>query len=173
MKLPIRYLTLIALAGVLVALDQVVKIYVHSSFHLGETVTVIPGFFNITYVRNPGAAFGFLAKTAPAFREAFFLIVPPLAMIIIIQALKSVADSDKPQTIALSLIFGGALGNYIDRLRFSYVIDYLDFHYQGRLTWPAFNVADMSIVSGVILLFLIMFLSQLKNRQIKNQQASS
>ena len=130
-------------------------------FRLGESITVIPDFFNITSVRNPGAAFGFLAQTNPMFRETFFLILPPVAMIIILIMLSKATNDEMSQIIALSLIFGGAIGNYIDRIRFQHVIDFLDFHFKNYYTWPAFNVADICIVTG-IMIFVLLILKDTK-----------
>lgn len=155
-----KYLYLAVISALLVALDQLVKLYVHTQFRLGESTTVIPGFFNLTYVRNFGAAFGFLADSHPSFREMFFLAMPPVALVIILLILRGVRDDDTKQIVALSSIFGGAIGNYIDRLRFRYVIDFLDFHIGGRWSWPAFNIADSAIVGGVVLLLLLMFLEK-------------
>lgn len=152
-----KYLFLMVITGLLVAIDQVTKLYVHTQFRLGESITIIPGFFNFTYVRNFGAAFGFLANSDPSFRQLFFMAMPPIALLIILLILRGVKDSDTKQVIALSSIFGGAIGNYIDRLRLRYVIDFLDFHVGGRWSWPAFNIADSAIVGGVILLLLLMF----------------
>lgn len=153
-----KYIWLLSISSVLVALDQLVKIYVHTHFHLGESLSVIPNFFNLTYVRNFGAAFGFLAESHPSFRELFFLSMPPIALVIILGILRGVKDDDTKQILALSSIFGGAIGNYIDRLRFRYVIDFLDFHLYSRWSWPAFNIADMAIVGGVGLLLILMFM---------------
>lgn len=152
-----KYLFLMAIAGLLVAVDQLVKLYIHTQFRLGESLTVIPNMFNVTYVRNFGAAFGFLSDSHPSFREMFFLAMPPIALVIILMILRGVRDDDTKQVVALSCIFGGAIGNYIDRLRFRYVIDFLDFHVGNRWSWPAFNIADSAIVGGVILLLLLMF----------------
>ena len=150
-----KYFTLVSISGAIVTLDQLTKMYIYTYFRLGESVTVIPDFFNITSVRNPGAAFGFLAQTNPLFRETFFLILPPVAMIIILLILNKVANDDTIQIVALSLIFGGAIGNYIDRIRFQQVIDFLDFHFKNYYTWPAFNVADICIVTGIIIFILL------------------
>ncbi len=158
MKIESKYLLLATIACALVALDQLTKMYIHTQFALGESVTVIPNFFNITYVRNPGAAFGFLRDAPENFRNLFFLVTPPIAMIIIIAILRGVPSSDRLQVIALCAIFGGALGNYIDRLRDRYVIDFLDFHYKNIWNYPAFNIADMAIVCGVGALILHMIL---------------
>lgn len=160
-----KYIWLVLVSGLLVALDQLVKAYIHTHFHLGESVSVIPNFFNLTYVRNFGAAFGFLAESHPSFRELFFLSMPPIALVIILGILRGVKDDDTKQIIALSSIFGGAIGNYIDRIRFRYVIDFLDFHIYNRWSWPAFNIADMAIVGGVGLLLLLMFLENKKKEK--------
>ncbi|MCE3009115.1 MAG: signal peptidase II [Proteobacteria bacterium] len=155
-----KYWILAGLSGFIVSLDQLTKMWIHTTYQLGESTPVIAGFFNITYVRNFGAAFGFLSESHPTFREIFFLTMPPIALIIILMILRSVADNDKWNIIALSSVFGGAIGNYIDRLRFRYVIDFLDFHIKEKYSWPAFNIADMAIVSGVILLLILMFLEE-------------
>jgi signal peptidase II len=165
-----KYVWLAVIAGLLVALDQLVKLYIHGSFHLGESVVVIPNFFNLTYVRNFGAAFGFLAVSHPSFREIFFLTMPPIALVIILMILRGVKENDTPQIVALSSIFGGAIGNYIDRLRFRYVIDFLDFHLYGRWSWPAFNIADMAIVGGV---GLLLFMMVVENKKHKNEAKES
>ena len=150
-----KYFILTSISGAIVALDQLTKMYIYTYFQLGESIAVIPDYFNITSVRNPGAAFGFLAQTNPIFRETFFLILPLVAMVIILLILKKVSNDDTIQIIALSLIFGGAIGNYIDRIRFQQVIDFLDFHFKNYYTWPAFNVADICIVSGIIIFILL------------------
>lgn len=151
----IKYLILAAIAGAIITIDQLSKMYVHTHFSLGESVMVIENFFNLTYVRNNGAAFGLFGESHPLFREIFFLSMPPIAVLVILIILRGVSERDRVNIIALSLIFGGAIGNYIDRLRFRYVIDFLDFHLANHYTWPAFNVADMGIVCGVgVLIFL-------------------
>jgi signal peptidase II len=165
-----KYLYLAVITGLLVAADQLVKMYIHTQFHLGESLVVIPNFFNLTYVRNFGAAFGFLAESHPTFREAFFLAMPPIALVIILMIMRGVKDSDTKQIIALSAIFGGAIGNYVDRLRFRYVIDFLDFHLNNKYSWPAFNIADSAIVGGV---GLLLFMMLMETRQKKTQNAAA
>ena len=151
-----KYLILSVVAATLVAIDQLTKLYIHTHFELGEFISVLPGYFNITYVRNPGAAFGIFREAQETFRTIFFLAMPPIAMITILAILRSVANSDRIQILALSSIFGGAIGNYLDRIRFGYVIDFLDFHWQSKYSWPAFNVADSAIVVGVFVLVILM-----------------
>jgi signal peptidase II len=151
-----KYLILAVVSALIVSIDQVTKVYIHTHFQLGEMIQVIQDFFNITYVRNTGAAWGILRNTPDTFRNLFFLSMPPIAMIFIFGILRNLPSSDRLQILALSMIFGGAIGNYVDRLRFGYVIDFLDFHWKNYYTYPAFNVADSAIVSGVTILILIM-----------------
>ncbi len=141
--------------GIVILIDQLTKNYILSAYEYGESSNVISDFFNITYVRNYGAAFGIFSKINPTIRDWFFLLMPPFAMAVILMMLKYTPDSDKIRKISLCAVFAGAMGNYIDRLRFGYVVDFLDFHYYQKYAWPAFNVADMSIVCGVTVLILL------------------
>lgn len=150
-----KYLILMALSGFVICLDQATKLYIHSQFMHGESLSVIQNFFNITYVRNTGAAFGFLRDANETLRTIFFLSVPPIAAIAILFLLRGTPNNDQLQILSLSAIFAGAIGNYIDRLRFGFVVDFLDFHYFGKISWPAFNVADISIVTGIGLMLLL------------------
>jgi signal peptidase II len=163
-----KYLLLICVSCFLIALDQITKLYVHTQFQLHESITVVENFFNITYVRNFGAAFGFLSQAPPLFREVFFLMMPPLACLIILYILRGVDDHDSKQILCLSSIFAGAIGNYLDRLQFRYVIDFLDFHYK-LISWPAFNIADSAIVGGVVMLMVSM-LTEKKSTEEKLPQ---
>ncbi len=168
-----KYLYLVAISGFIIALDQLTKMYVHTHFLLGESHTVLPGFFDLTYVRNEGAAFGIFREAHDTFRNIFFLTMPPLAIAFILYIMREVPDSDKLQNVALSLVCGGAIGNYIDRLRFRYVIDFLDFHLQRKWTYPAFNVADISIVTGIGILMLIMYLQWYEEKKKKREVEST
>ena len=143
------------LAGAVVILDQATKLLVQRAFRLGESLPVLPGVFNLTYVLNPGAAFGLLAGAAAAFRGPFFIAVSVLAIAVICYYHARYARGDPLPTVGLALILGGALGNLIDRLRVGMVIDFLDF-YLGAYHWPAFNVADSGITVGVGLLLVEM-----------------
>lgn len=143
------------LAGAVVILDQATKLLVQRAFRLGESLPVLPGFFNLTYVLNPGAAFGLLAGAAAAFRGPFFIAVSVLAIAVICYYHARYARGRPLSTVGLALILGGALGNLIDRLRVGMVIDFLDF-YLGAYHWPAFNVADSGITVGVGLLLVEM-----------------
>ncbi len=171
MNISRKYLILATVAGAIIAIDQLIKIYVHANFSLGESLPVIQDIFHITYVRNTGAAFGFFRDAAEIFRTVFFLSMPPIACAIILRMLYTVEESDLWQIFSLSMIFGGAIGNYIDRLRFGYVIDFLDFHYKDVWSYPAFNVADSAIVGGVCILLTLMYLQARAEKRQKTQKA--
>ena len=148
---------------VTIILDQLTKLLIYFNYRLGESLVIIDNFFNITYVRNFGAAFGFLSDTNHLFRDIFFLLVPPILMITIVWIIKDTKKDNVIQQIALSLILGGAIGNYIDRLHFGYVVDFLDFHYKNIMSWPTFNLADSFIVIGVSILIFISILQDIDN----------
>ena len=152
-----KYAVLVFLGGFLIGLDQLTKSIILEHFRLGETVSVIGGFFNITYVQNRGAAFGMLSQASPAFRVPFFLIVPMIALVSIAYIFRRIPDHDRKLACALSLVIGGAVGNLIDRATLGYVVDFLDFHWRWAYHFPAFNVADSAICIGVGLVILDLF----------------
>ena len=150
MKLQSKYLVLVTIACVIVALDQLTKLYIHSGFGLGESVPVINGIFHITYVRNTGAAFGIFARSHEAFRLPFLVLVSIIAIGFIIAMLRRLRDQETGLVTALAFILGGAIGNLIDRALHGEVIDFLDF-YWSTYHWPAFNLADSFITVGVVI----------------------
>ena len=150
-----KFLLLFVICVVILIVDQWTKNLVHGHFHWGESRPIIKDFFSLTYVRNTGAAFGFLNKAPAAFREPFFIIVPLLAMAVILVIFLKLKDDQQLMAGSLSLVLAGAIGNLIDRLRFGIVIDFLDFHWKEVYHWPAFNVADSCIVVGVCVLFVL------------------
>jgi signal peptidase II len=143
---------------IVVVLDQWTKLLVLSHFDVpGDTVVLIQDFFSFTYVRNTGAAFGFLATANPAFRVPFFLLVPIVAMVFLSFLYRDLPTQARWRSLALGLVSGGAIGNLIDRVRLGYVVDFLDFHYHTAWFFPAFNVADSAICVGVGILLLSTF----------------
>jgi signal peptidase II len=141
---------LVIWTGVLV-LDQVSKAAVSSTLKMYEIRPIIHGLLNLTRVHNTGAAFGLLAGQPSILRTLFFLGVSLLAMGVVLWMLFRLPPDQKVELVALSLIFGGALGNVIDRARLGEVIDFIDVYYR-TYHWPAFNVADSAITIGVMLL---------------------
>jgi signal peptidase II len=141
---------LVIWTGVLV-LDQVSKAAVSATLKMYEIRPIIHGLLNLTRVHNTGAAFGLLAGQPSILRTLFFLGVSLLAMGVVLWMLFRLPPDQKVELVALSLIFGGALGNVIDRARLGEVIDFIDVYYR-TYHWPAFNVADSAITIGVMLL---------------------
>ena len=134
----------------ILVLDQGTKIIVDRTIPLHHSIPVIENLFNLTHIRNTGAAFGILAGKRGWVRSSFLLFFSLLAMGFIIVLLRRLPGKEKTLTVALSFILGGAIGNLIDRLLYGEVIDFLDF-YWSRYHWPAFNAADSFITVGVIL----------------------
>jgi signal peptidase II len=136
---------------VVVILDQITKSAIVTRFFIHESYPIVDGFFNLVYVMNPGAAFGFLANTSETFRYVFFIGITTLVILLIIYYLLKSKSSNILTVISLTLIFAGAVGNLIDRVRFGAVVDFLDF-YIHTWHWPAFNIADSSISLGAVLM---------------------
>ena len=143
---------MVLVVGIILLLDQVTKEIVMQGLSLREPLEIIPGFFTLTYIRNAGGAFGLLAGEATRTRAFFFLAVSGLALGVIVYLYTKLPPGKPWIAAALAMIFGGALGNMVDRLRFGEVVDFLDFHI-GTVHWPAFNVADSAISVGAGILF--------------------
>jgi signal peptidase II len=136
-------------------LDQWTKGVVMRTFQVHESREVVSGLFDLTYVQNSGAAFGLFASVDSSVKAIVLNSVAVLVFLIVsAYALRSSHKSIRLQ-VGLALILGGAVGNLLDRVRFTYVVDFLDFSISGH-HWPAFNVADSAICVGVALLFLDM-----------------
>ena len=161
-----KYLVFTLTAGISLILDQLSKSYIDNHFKLSQSKQVIDNFFHLTYVRNPGAAFGILSDNA--IRVPFFISISTLASLGILWYLRRLSTEKKWQHLALGLIFSGAIGNLIDRIRFGEVIDFLDVHWYNY-HWPAFNIADSAICVGVALMLVC---SWHEERQRKQQETS-
>ncbi|MFN2353895.1 MAG: signal peptidase II [Desulfopila sp.] len=134
---------------IIVALDQMSKLLVVARFSLYDSVEVIPGFFNLVYVTNRGAAFSILAEYDSPWRHYFFVSVSIIAIIVLTVLCVRMRKKAPWQSRYLALIAGGAMGNFIDRIRVGEVIDFIDIYYKNY-HWPAFNVADSAICIGVV-----------------------
>jgi signal peptidase II len=139
------------LSVAVIALDQATKIWIDSSLELYQTIELLP-VFQLTYLRNQGAAFSFLA-TAGGWQRWFFIGLAIVASTLICFWLRRLQRQQRFEAAAWALILGGALGNLIDRIVYGYVIDFLDVFYRDW-HWPAFNVADSAITVGVAMLLL-------------------
>lgn len=145
----------LAITVLVVLLDQLSKAWILAALRLHEGFPLIDGFFNIVHVRNPGAAFGFLASAPPLFRYIFFIAVTVAAILLILHYLRVSRIEETSLISALALILAGAVGNLIDRVRFGEVVDFLDV-YIGAHHWPAFNVADSAISVGAAILIVVL-----------------
>jgi signal peptidase II len=140
-------------------LDQWSKGLVTRTMEVHQSKMVVPDLFDLTYVRNTGAAFGLFASVDSSLKAILLNSIAVIVFLIVsAYALRSSHKSIRLQ-VGLALILGGAVGNLLDRVRFGYVVDFLDFAISGH-HWPAFNVADSAICIGVALLFLDMLGSE-------------
>jgi len=142
----------------IVLVDQATKLLIHRSMRLYQSVPIIDGFFNLTYVRNTGAAFGIFAGSAEVFRRPFLIAVSIVAIGVIVMMVRRLSAENIGLATALSFILGGAIGNLIDRVLHGEVIDFLDC-YWGNYHWPAFNIADSFITVGVTITLIILLRS--------------
>jgi len=157
---------LLPLLAVGVALDQATKLVVVRFLRLGDQVPAIQGFFNLVHIRNRGAAFGLLGNLSTEFAWVFFIVTTSLVLAVVAYLWWRLPEEQTLAALGYSLIFTGAVGNLIDRVRLGEVIDFLDFHL-GRYHWPAFNVADSLVCLGAGLLVWAIF------KEEKSQDVSS
>jgi len=140
-------------AFIVVILDQLTKVLALERLSPGVPVGMIEGCFSLTLVMNPGLAFGMLSATPSAWRWVVVLLSMGALGVLVVLGARLLPTGGVPTRLALGLIFGGAVGNLIDRGRFGAVVDFLDFFWRGY-HWPAFNAADSAITVGVALLAL-------------------
>jgi signal peptidase II len=146
------------IAASVVLLDQVSKWLVAQKIALYDGVDVVPGFFRLTHVQNQGAAFGLFSSSTSQWKVAMLIMFSVAALAVVSALLWKNGNAMNATAIALSLVFGGALGNLWDRVSSGRVIDFLDIYY-GSHHWPAFNLADSAIVVGAVLLLSEIFLA--------------
>ena len=148
---------LIVLGVLTVVLDQGTKAAVRTLLPLYDSVAVIPGFLDFTYVQNTGAAFGLLNSADVPFKPAIMTVVALTALIAISTYAMKTSSQDPVGQIGLALVMGGAVGNLIDRVTTGYVVDFVDAYWGDWHFW-AFNVADAAITVGACLVILDMLL---------------
>lgn len=160
-----KYPLVASIIGLVLILDQITKHYIETQVRVYQTITVIPGFFNIVHARNKGAAFSLFADASPMFRSVFFITVTIIALCVLAVLIRK-AD-ERLLITAFSLIAGGAAGNLIDRIRAGEVVDFIQWYFRS-FYWPSFNVADSAISIGVALLAIDMIFGA----NIKSQMAN-
>jgi len=150
----LRIARVVTIAGGVVLLDQIVKLIALDRLTPGVSVDVIPGLVALTLVKNPGLAFGLLSGIPAGWRWVVGLL-SLLALVVLLRvALRILPSGGWREQSSIGLIFGGAVGNLIDRMRFGAVVDFVDVYFRGW-HWPAFNVADSAITVGVAVLALV------------------
>jgi signal peptidase II len=162
-----KYLQAGSIAGIVLVLDQITKYIVERRISLHDVMTVIPGFFNLTHVRNKGAAFGILSGLPESWRSAFFIMITVIAVAAIIILI--IKTHERLSVYAFSLIAGGAVGNVIDRIRYGEVVDFIQWYVKSYY-WPSFNVADSAISIGVALLAVEMLFGKRQEQTLQNNK---
>jgi signal peptidase II len=155
-----KTLVLFPVFAIALVIDRVTKQWIIDRFSYGEQQVVIPDFFNLTHVRNPGGAFSFLATMPGDIRVAFFLGTGVLAVLLLLLFFRRLEPSAWLSALAIGAVLGGAIGNLTDRVIYGEVIDFLDFRLFGGYVWPTFNMADCWIVCGVAILMIEMFFEE-------------
>jgi signal peptidase II len=155
----------ILIAAFVVVLDRMTKWLVAQKISLHDSVDVIPGLFRLTHVQNKGAAFGLFSESPSEYKVAMLILFSIAALAVVSALLWKNGNAMNTTAIALSLVFGGALGNLWDRVAAGRVIDFMDF-YVGSHHWPAFNVADSAIVVGALLLLSEIFLAPQEEKAV-------
>lgn len=157
-----KYLWVGVIVSAVLVLDQVTKYLVMRFIRPYGFITVIPGFIELTHLRNPGAAFGIFSRTQGTGRIVFFIMVTLIALGVIALLIRKAQE--RLLLVAFSLIAGGAVGNLVDRIRFGEVVDFINVYIWSKVAflnpWPTFNIADSAISVGVGLLVLDMFLKK-------------
>ena len=152
------WLTLLLVSLAVLGLDQASKRWADQALRLApqRRMALVDNYLHLNYVRNPGAAWGFLARSPENFRHPFFVVISLAAIAFIVFIHARLEPGQGLLLAAISLVMGGALGNFLDRIRLRYVIDFIEIHWKHRYHWPTFNVADIAITVGVALLVLEM-----------------
>ncbi|MBX9763412.1 MAG: signal peptidase II [Pseudomonadaceae bacterium] len=152
-KLPWLWLSL-----VIFVVDQASKFWFDNNLTMYQQIVIIPDYFSWTLLYNTGAAFSFLADAA-GWQRWFFAAVAVGVSVVLVVWLKRLKPEETWLALALAMVLGGALGNLVDRVVFGHVVDFILLHWHQQWYFPAFNVADMAITGGAILLALDMFKS--------------
>lgn len=144
-------------SGIVVALDQISKASILAFVPLYRSIPVVPGCFNLTHIQNPGGAFGFMAQQNSPLHHVVFVALSVAALCLVFYFYISTPSHYRFLSAGFALIFGGAVGNLVDRIRFGSVIDFLDV-FIGRFHYPAFNIADSAVTIGIgIFLYHLVF----------------
>jgi signal peptidase II len=146
-------------AALIVTFDQLSKLWIRAHLALGESLPLTDR-LSLTYVGNTGSAFGLLAN-----RTFLLIIIGIASLLIVLLFLRYLSQVTTLSMVSIGLIWGGAVGNFIDRLRFGYVTDFVYFRLWGNFYWPAFNIADTAITVGVVVLIYSFYKSGMFSKE--------
>lgn len=157
----------LAVVGSVVVLDVLTKMWVVRTFSFHESVRVLGDWVRLTYTHNPGAAFGIHVGEHS---RIFFLVLSLAALGVLAYLYRTTAPGDRLRLVALSLVAGGAVGNILDRIRFERgVVDFLDVGI-GAYRWPVFNVADMAVSTGAVLLLISFYTEERRATEVESPE---
>ncbi len=156
-----KYIVAVIIIPFVFIFDQLTKKWAVNSLKGKPAIDVINGFFDFRYVENPGAAWGIFGGMSDSIRKPFFVIVSIIAILFIIYFFIKIRREQKVLSVAISLILGGAFGNFYDRVVNSYVVDFIHWFYKDY-HWPTFNIADAAISCGVVLMIIHMLFLEKK-----------
>jgi signal peptidase II len=152
-----KYAALMIIAGLVIGLDQITKLLILRYLPLYDVIPIIPGFLDIIHLQNPGVAFGMFSANHSNIQQIVLMSASLVAVCVIFYFYSQTTNEYRFMLLGFALIFGGAIGNFIDRIRMGRVVDFIDV-YIGNLHWPAFNVADSAISIGIaIFLYHMIF----------------
>ncbi len=154
----------LAVAALVVTFDQLSKLWIRAHLELGESLSITDR-LSLTYVGNTGSAFGLLAN-----QTVLLIIIGIASLLIVLLFLRYLSQVTTLSMVSIGLIWGGAVGNLVDRLRFGYVTDFIYFRLWGSLHWPAFNIADAAITVGVFVLIYSFYKSGMFSREYERNQ---
>ncbi len=161
----LKVIWLAVISLVCVGLDQLSKYFCVNNIALGDSVTVIPGVLDFTYIRNDGAAFGSFSDA----RWIFMIASVVMIVLIVLYVISNRKTISFPAVITFSLIVGGGIGNMIDRIAYGYVIDFIDVKFLPFWKW-IFNVADSFVCVGAVLLALMFIIGEYKSKAKKGKE---
>jgi signal peptidase II len=153
-------------AALIVTFDQLSKLWIRAHLALGESLPLTDR-LSLTHVGNTGSAFGLLAN-----RTVLLIIIGIASLLIVLLFLRYLSQVTTLSMVSIGLVWGGAVGNFIDRLRFGYVTDFIYFRLWGDFYWPAFNIADAAITVGVFVLIYSFYKSGLFSKDYERNQGS-
>ena len=154
-------------------LDHLTKWAVRANMDLHSAIELVPNYLNLSYVRNSGVAFGLLADIESVWKPYILAAIAVVAVIVILVYSSRIPLTRTLLQVALAIILGGILGNFLDRIVHGFVVDFIEFHIYDSFHWPNFNVADSAITIGITLLLLDTIKNSERAQEAQDQRLES